>query len=84
MAITQRIVKQILKTEIHPYVVRHTLYDRHIEDRLPILIEVEKAFKEKYDLPLFLHVDMESCVVTYDVEALRISLQCGWTGWGKP
>jgi hypothetical protein len=78
MAIAQRIVKMILKTEIHPFIVSSALYDRHVEDRLTILTEVERAFEAQYHHPLFLHVDMESRVVTYEVETLGISLPCGW------
>lgn len=83
MAIAQRIVKMILKREIHPFVVSSALYDHHVEDRLTLLTEVEKAFQEQYHHRLFLHVDMESHVVTYEVETLGITLSCGWKAGGK-
>jgi hypothetical protein len=84
MAITQRILSTILKKEIHPFVVSSALYDRHVEDRLVVLTEVEKAFEVQYHHRLFLHVDMESHVVTYEVETLGISLQCGWGAGVSP
>lgn len=79
MAIAQRMLSTILKSEIHPFVVSSALYDRHVEDRLTILTEVERAFEAQYHHRLFLHVEMESHTVTYEVETLGISLHCGWT-----
>ena len=78
MAIAQRILSKILEKEIHPFVVSSALYDRHVEFRLTILREAEKAFKDQYHHPLYLHVNMESRVVEYEVETLGISVQYGW------
>ena len=78
MALAHYILKMVLKTDIHPFVISCALYDRHVEDRLTILTDVEKAFEKQYHHPLFLQVDMEARVVSYEVATLGISLQCGW------
>ena len=78
MAVAQRILRNLLVSEIHPFVVSSALYDRQVEYRLEILTDVEKAFQEQYGHRLFLQVDVESQVVRYEIESLGISVTCGW------
>lgn len=68
----------ILENEIHPYVVKCILYDRHVENRLFLLTETERVFEEKYHSPLFIQCDVESQTVTYDIESLGVSVTLSW------
>ena len=42
-----KIIEGILKSMIHPLVVKAALYDRHVDNRLPILVEIERIFETK-------------------------------------
>jgi hypothetical protein len=75
MAITRNMLSVILKEEIHPHVVSTILYDHHVENRLDMLTDVEKTFREKYHYKLFIQCDTESHVVSYDVESAGVFVQ---------
>ena len=73
-----KIIEGILKSMIHPLVVKAALYDRHVDNRLPILVEIERIFETKYAHSLFIQCDVESKVVTYDVDTAGLSVTCPW------
>ena len=82
MAITHNILKAILTAEIHPFVVSAILYDHHVEDRLDMLTDVERLFEDQYHHALFIQCDVESQVVTYEVESVGICVSCEYTPQG--
>ena len=73
-----KIIEAIVKSIIHPLVVKTALYDRHVDNRLPILVEIERIFEKKYEHSLFIQCDVESKVVTYDVDTAGLSVTCPW------
>ncbi len=72
------IMEKIVRDMIHPLVIKTVLYDRHVDNRLPILVEIERIFEKKYEHSLFIQCDVESKVVTYDVETAGLSVTCPW------
>lgn len=64
----------LLEQEVHPFVIRAFLYDPFVEYRLGVLTAIESAFEEKYEHALLIQCDVESHVVTYEVETAGISL----------
>lgn len=82
MAVTQMMLKTILTTEIHPFVVSAILYDNHVENRLDMLTDVERLFEDQYRHSLFIQCDVESHTVTYEIESMGICVSCGYTPHG--
>jgi hypothetical protein len=76
------ILANILKEEIHPFVVSAILYDHHVEHRLYMLTEVERAFEEQYHHQLFIQCDVESRVVSYEVESEGVEVHCAYKPQG--
>ena len=77
-SIVQDAMKDLIETELHPHVVKTILYDHHVENRLDMLTHVEKVFEQEYGVELFIQCDVESRVVTYEVEQYDIVVECGW------
>ena len=68
----------ILENEIHPNVVKYVLYDRHVENRLSLLTQMERAFEEKYHCPLFIQCNVESLTNTYYIDSMGVSVTLSW------
>ena len=77
-SIVQDAMKDLIETELHPHVVKTILYDHHVVNRLDMLTHVEKVFEQEYGVELFIQCDVESRVVTYEVEQYDIVVECGW------
>ena len=69
---------QLIEYTLHPSMVKTILYDHHIENRLDMLVDVERVFQQEHGVELFIQCDVESRVVTYDVEAYDVVVECGW------
>jgi hypothetical protein len=70
--------------------VKEVLYDRHIEYRLDQMVELERTCKRVLGLDLFIHCDMETRMVHYEVESVGFAVSLpfgpfreGHGGWSS-
>lgn len=77
-SIVQDAMKDLIETELHPDVVKTILYDHHVENRLDMLVHVEKVFEREHGVDLFIQCDVENRVVTYEVEQYNVMVECAW------
>lgn len=67
-----------LQHVIHPHIMRTVMYDRHVEDRMDMLVHYERIFQEQYGAELFIQCDIEDSIMSYHVEELDIKLEIPW------
>jgi hypothetical protein len=63
---------------LHPRMIRTILYDRHVENRLDRIIDMERIFEEEYGMELFIQFNVEEKIVYYELEELQITLEISW------
>ena len=78
-SVVQRILLSYLERVLHPHVVRTILYDHHVENRLGMLVDVEKVFEREYGVELSIQCDVEERTVVYEIETYEISITCHWS-----
>ena len=77
-SLTSSQIVDAIHSRIHPFFMETILVDRHVENRLKEMVDVEKNFKKEFGHSLFIQCDMECNLVVYDITSLGMIVSCGF------